>query len=520
MKTILGILLIACSLSAQIGGGSSGNARRFNGKPLVSTAPTNNQIYVYNSTTGRWELGTNTAGSGVPGGSSGAIQYNNGGAFAGLLNSGGTRQFVLSVSSTPSLGVLLAADIPLLTATQFPAFTGDVTKGSGSLATTVTSVNGVSFASLATGLYKNTTSTGVPSIAIAGTDYTSPTGTETLTNKTLTTPTIASFVNATHNHSSSAGGGTLGVAAHSATGTPGATTFLRGDNTWAVPAGSGAFVDPGANGVVVRTALNTSSVVTGTSTNCVHVDGTSATCGSGGAAAVADLTDLQCTLTSSTVLTCTIGNIPLLGVSYSIAAGTITLSGSSTGVARIAVDTSVSPPIGKVYLSSGTGSCTWGTCSAITAGSSFVAGDYQLYTWTYTSGSLDPLGGTNLRGLGSLDITEAGTGLQSTVATNRQVISVNTSLLPIFTLAPGTGANLASGSTITPTNRTHHVTGTAAIATITATAMIDGEVLTIVPDGAFTTTTGGNIALASTGVVNRAMRLVWDSTAAKWYPAY
>ncbi len=36
---------------------------------------------------------------------------------------------------------------------------------------------------------------------------------QTLTNKTLTTPTIASFVNATHNHESAAGGGTLAATA-------------------------------------------------------------------------------------------------------------------------------------------------------------------------------------------------------------------------------------------------------------------------------------------------------------------
>jgi hypothetical protein len=35
------------------------------------------------------------------------------------------------------------------------------------------------------------------------------TGTQTLTNKTLTTPTIASFANAGHNHQDAAGGGTL-----------------------------------------------------------------------------------------------------------------------------------------------------------------------------------------------------------------------------------------------------------------------------------------------------------------------
>lgn len=37
--------------------------------------------------------------------------------------------------------------------------------------------------------------------------------TQTLTNKTLTTPTIGSFVNATHSHTNAAGGGTITVAA-------------------------------------------------------------------------------------------------------------------------------------------------------------------------------------------------------------------------------------------------------------------------------------------------------------------
>lgn len=55
-------------------------------------------------------------------------------------------------------------------------------------------------------------------------------GSETLTNKTLTTPTIASFTNATHNHTNSAGGGQLTDAALSsavtvAKGGTGATTL-------------------------------------------------------------------------------------------------------------------------------------------------------------------------------------------------------------------------------------------------------------------------------------------------------
>lgn len=66
---------------------------------------------------------------------------------------------------------------------------------------------------------------------------------QTLTNKTLTTPTIADFTNATHNHTNAAGGAQLtATTALDATGTTDSTTFLRGDDTWDVPA-SGLPVD-------------------------------------------------------------------------------------------------------------------------------------------------------------------------------------------------------------------------------------------------------------------------------------
>lgn len=51
--------------------------------------------------------------------------------------------------------------------------TGDAT---GSTALTVVKINGVALSGLATGLLKNTTTTGVPSIATAGTDYVVPSG--------------------------------------------------------------------------------------------------------------------------------------------------------------------------------------------------------------------------------------------------------------------------------------------------------------------------------------------------------
>ncbi len=55
--------------------------------------------------------------------------------------------------------------------------TGDA---SGSTALTVTGINGTSLAGLSTGILKNTTGTGVPTIAVAGTDYLTPTGSAAL----------------------------------------------------------------------------------------------------------------------------------------------------------------------------------------------------------------------------------------------------------------------------------------------------------------------------------------------------
>ena len=82
------------------------------------------------------------------------------------------------------------------------------------------------------------------------------------------------------------------------------------------------------------------------------------------------------------------------------------------------------------------------------------------------------------------------------------------------------GANVASASSITPTGNIFHVTGTTTINTIVATPLADSKTIHIIPNGIFSTGTSGNIALASTAVVNKVLIMTYDASTAKWYPSY
>jgi hypothetical protein len=83
-------------------------------------------------------------------------------------------------TSAPLLGTNSSAQpisVTTLPTSAEPAHTGDVTNTAGSLATTVKGINNTLMSGLGTGLVKNTTGTGVPSIAVSGTDYVVPSGT-------------------------------------------------------------------------------------------------------------------------------------------------------------------------------------------------------------------------------------------------------------------------------------------------------------------------------------------------------
>jgi hypothetical protein len=81
---------------------------------------------------------------------------------------------------------------------------------------------------------------------------------------------------------------------------------------------------------------------------------------------------------------------------------------------------------------------------------------------------------------------------------------------------------IPSANTIAPTNPITFVSGTQLISTITPPTLftVTGGQITLIPTGAWSTNLTGNIALATTGVVNRALIMTYDATTQKWYPSY
>ena len=91
-------------------------------------------------------------------------------------------------------------------------------------------------------------------------------------------------------------------------------------------------------------------------------------------------------------------------------------------------------------------------------------------------------------------------------------------------LAPTTAVASVAGSTL-PSGALFHVTGTNAITGWTiplgcnATA-VGGCSFTVIPDAICTWTAAGNIALAGSCVVNKALTFTWDAKNSKWIPSY
>lgn len=128
----------------------------------------------------------------------------------------------------------------------------------------------------------------------------------------------------------------------------------------------------------------------------------------------------------------------------------------------------------------------------------------------------------------SLSATSSGSGNTNSGNTtyNHNGDALQDTLVSKLAKGDTVGTSLASAATIAPASPLVHITSaTTAIATITpiattcTTTGVSCEI-TLIPDAAFTTVTTGNIALASTTVINRPLVMRYDPATVKWYPSY
>ena len=145
-----------------------------------------------------------------------------------------------------------------------------------------------------------------------------------------------------------------------------------------------------------------------------------------------------------------------------------------------------------------------------------TAGKYEIGANAFYVNNIDRTSNINERALSLLYGT-----FNTTAAT--QSLAINGTLaVSEITGTRAAAATIASAATIAPTKDITFISGTAAVVTITAIAPFTtgGGTITLIPTGIFTWTTAGNIALAGTAVVSRALTMTYDSTTTKWYPSY
>lgn len=91
---------------------------------------------------------------------------------------------------------------------------------------------------------------------------------------------------------------------------------------------------------------------------------------------------------------------------------------------------------------------------------------------------------------------------------------------PAQDVAAASQAVASAAGLVTPSGPLFHITGALAITGFNLPLGFNGGNFTVIPDGAFTTTNANNIAIASTGVVSKALSYQYDFASTKFYPSY
>ena len=163
--------------------------------------------------------------------------------------------------------------------------------------------------------------------------------------------------------------------------------------------------------------------------------------GGSGASATYQLTDLNVTRTSATVLTIGAGcgsttpcNIGFNGTTYSItSSATVTHSGTSSDTAYVYVTSAGTITVG--YNTNADATCSG--CATV-SGTSFPAGSVRLWTWTSTSGTWDSTGGADKRAFDSQKVITAGAGIVYTPGGTSDTVAMDAAVVPSYITATGT----------------------------------------------------------------------------------
>lgn len=207
------------------------------------------------------------------------------------------------------------------------------------------------------------------------------------------------------------------------------------------------------------------------------------------------------------------------GVKVVTGTGSLVLATSPTMVTPT-LGVAAATTVNKVTI---TAPATGATLTLVEGGSLITAGAYAVtLTSTATTGVTLPTTGTLATLAGSETLSN------KTLTTPAIGAATATSIVSSGPISGGLRGNLgaaptvASATTIAPTTAVFLVSGTTTIETITAPAPIAtlGGTVTIIPTGVFVTGVTGNIALASTSVVSKALHMTYDPTTVKWYPSY
>ena len=234
---------------------------------LPGTAGTNNQVLTTNGSGGLSWTTPSSGGVTSVSGTTNRVSVTNGSTTPAVdidanyvgqtsittlgIVTTGTWSGSFGAVSGANLTSLNAANISsgTLGAARMPALTGDVTTSVGTVGTTVGKINGVALSGLATGILKNTTTTGVPSIAVAA-DF------PTLNQDTTGTAAIATVANGLKSATTTVSVSTATAPSSGQVLTATSSTAA----TWQNPAGGGSLASD-ANG---NTAAGTSAGQVGT----------------------------------------------------------------------------------------------------------------------------------------------------------------------------------------------------------------------------------------------------------------